>query len=216
MTILTAAQMRGYASSAGFSGSGLDTIVKIAGAESRGKTDAFNAADPHGGSYGITQINGVHPGASAALNDPQSAMDQAYKISSGGTKFTDWSTYNNGTYSSYSTGTDSATSDMTYTAPADFTSGGSTTASASDTTSSTLPDCTAIDKLFGAFGFGGMAGGDCNSSTSSSSTGGGWLGNLISRSFVLLIAVVMIGIALWALNKEKMNINLSLPGARTA
>jgi len=101
---LTYNQIRQYAVNAGFQGQSADTITQIALAESGGNPYAINAADPHGGSYGITQINGVHQGAQSAYGDPQQAMNLAYSVSNGGTNFSPWSTYTSGKYTQYASG----------------------------------------------------------------------------------------------------------------
>ncbi len=100
MTVLSAQQIRQLAVNAGFKGSSVDTITAIALAESSGNTQAFNRNDPHGGSFGLTQINGIHPDAQAAF-DPQTALNKAYDISGGGTNFRPWSTYTSGAYQRY-------------------------------------------------------------------------------------------------------------------
>lgn len=101
MSILSPAQIAQYAANAGFTGTGLAKITAIAQAESGGNPFSFNGNDPAGGSFGLTQINGVHPGASSAYGDPQAAMDLAFKVSNGGTNFNPWSTYTNGSYRNF-------------------------------------------------------------------------------------------------------------------
>lgn len=98
MAILSFDQLYQYALGAGFSGDPANTIAAISLAESGGNTNAYNPNDPAGGSYGITQINGVHPGAASALGDPAAAMALAYQVSNGGTNFAPWSTYTSGAY----------------------------------------------------------------------------------------------------------------------
>ena len=100
-TALSAGQIKQYALNAGFTGSGADTITAIALAESGGNPNAFNPNDPSGGSFGLTQINGVHQGAAMTLGNPQEALNQAFTISNGGTNFGPWSTYTNGAYQQY-------------------------------------------------------------------------------------------------------------------
>jgi Lysozyme like domain len=92
-------QLVSYAEGAGFSGDSANTAAAIAMAESGGDPDAINYSDP-GGSYGLTQINGAAWGSSAedTLGDPQEAFDQMFAISNGGTNFSPWSSYNNGSY----------------------------------------------------------------------------------------------------------------------
>lgn len=102
MAILNYDQIYGLAQNAGFSGQSADTITAIALAESQGNTNAIAYNDGGTGynSYGLTQILGIHPGASNAL-DPQQALNQAYTISNGGTNFSPWSTYQSGAYQQY-------------------------------------------------------------------------------------------------------------------
>lgn len=103
MTVLSIAQARQKATAAGFTDGGLDTIVAIAQAESGFNTQAVNAADPNGGSFGILQINGVHFGSGitqAQAFDPDYSFRYAYELSQGGTNFSAWSTYTSGAYKS--------------------------------------------------------------------------------------------------------------------
>lgn len=104
MATITLAQAKQYAANAGFVGSALNTIVAIAYAESRFVTDAINPgypadpSDPVGDteySVGPLQINlKAHPGISIAqAEDPQTAFNDAFAISNGGTNFSAWSTY---------------------------------------------------------------------------------------------------------------------------
>lgn len=101
MAVLSPSQIAQYAANAGFTGAGLQKITAIAMAESGGNTLAYNPGDPHGGSFGITQINGVHPGASGALGDPQTAMNLAFQVSGGGNNFSPWTTYTSGAYQKF-------------------------------------------------------------------------------------------------------------------
>lgn len=101
MPALSYSQIKQYAINAGFRGQAADTITAISLAESSGNPYAYNGRDPAGGSYGLTQINGVHHGAITAYGDPQTALNLAYSVSNGGTNFRPWSTYTNGTYETY-------------------------------------------------------------------------------------------------------------------
>lgn len=101
MAILTPAQIYQFALQAGFSGQSAQTITAISLAESGGDPFAYNTSDPNGGSFGLTQINGVNSGASSALGNPLAALEQAFSLSSGGTNFSPWTTYNNGSYAQY-------------------------------------------------------------------------------------------------------------------
>jgi len=104
MASLSYNQIRQYAVNAGFQGQSADTITQIALAESGGNPYAINASDPHGGSYGLTQINGIHSGAQSTYGDPQQAMNMAYSVSNGGTNFSPWSTYTSGAYTRFASG----------------------------------------------------------------------------------------------------------------
>lgn len=100
-TQLTPAQILSDAQSAGFSGSGLNTIAAIAEAESSGHTQAQQWGPwQNGVDRGIVQINSYyHPEVSnAQAFDPMQAFKAAYNISAGGTNFTPWSTFNSGAY----------------------------------------------------------------------------------------------------------------------
>lgn len=112
-TTLSKQQIEQYASQAGFTGQALNIITAIAQAESLGNTCAENLSDPHGGSFGLVQINGIHikdasPESVPEITflcayDPLCAMQFAYKLSNHGTKWTDWGTYTNGKYKNYLT-----------------------------------------------------------------------------------------------------------------
>jgi len=106
--ILTVDQLTSYAKTAGFSGTGLNTIVAIAQAESNGNTTAWNRSDPFGGSFGVLQINGAHilgvDGNEIALScayDPQCSFNYAFQLSKNGTDFHDWGTFTNGNYAQF-------------------------------------------------------------------------------------------------------------------
>jgi Lysozyme like domain len=107
---LTAAQIAGYAQTAGFDGDDLVTAVAIALAESSGNPNAqddSNDPSPIGfNAFGLWQINiGENPQyASDNLFDPQTNANDAYEIySNWSSGFGAWSTYNNGsgTYQNY-------------------------------------------------------------------------------------------------------------------
>jgi Lysozyme like domain len=92
---------------AGFSPDKAPTMAAISMAESTHLPDgtadpnSYNPNDPDGGSFGVTQINGVHPGAQSARGNPARAMQLAYQVSNGGTNFRPWTTYTSGKYKSY-------------------------------------------------------------------------------------------------------------------
>lgn len=56
--VTTCAQVATLALAEGLPPSELETALRVAVRESRCTSDAFNASDPNGGSYGIFQING--------------------------------------------------------------------------------------------------------------------------------------------------------------
>lgn len=104
---LSASQIAGYASAAGFSGQDLQTAVAIALAESGGNPNAYNpetaAGTPSGmGSYGLWQIyRQDHPEFSGwNLYDPATNARAAYQVylEQG---FSAWSTFNGGEYLAY-------------------------------------------------------------------------------------------------------------------
>lgn len=99
MQSLNLQQLLGFAQGAGFSGNSANTAAAIAMAESGGNPNAINFADP-GGSYGLTQINAAYngPGALNTLGDPAEAFSQMFNLSNGGSNFSPWSTFNNGSY----------------------------------------------------------------------------------------------------------------------
>lgn len=96
MSNISTQQARTYAQAAGFSGSALDMIVAIATCESGLDPSIRGKSDPR--DRGIVQINSYwHPEVSdACAFNPQCAMQQAYRISKGGTDFSQWTTYKNG------------------------------------------------------------------------------------------------------------------------
>ena len=104
--ILTREQAASYARQAGFRGDGLTLMVAIATAESGLDTNAANLNDPNGGSFGLVQINGAHFGESwtngvmtkALALDPLVAMQFAFVLSRGGTDFSAWGAFTNGSY----------------------------------------------------------------------------------------------------------------------
>ncbi len=102
MSTLTIDQASQYAQKAGFSGTGLDTILAIAMAESGLRTDATNTAGntPPSTDRGILQFNSYwHPEVTdSCAFDPACAFQHAFNVSSGGTNFSPWSTFTNGNY----------------------------------------------------------------------------------------------------------------------
>jgi lysozyme-like protein len=96
----TYSQLLGLAQQAGFQGDKSHTITAIALAESRGDPNAININSNNTIDRGLLQINSVH-GFGASSFDPQTAFQQAFDISKGGTNFSPWSTYNSGDYQQY-------------------------------------------------------------------------------------------------------------------
>lgn len=81
------------ASQAGFTGQSLIVAVAIAMAESSCNPNATNANSNGSVDYGLWQINTVHGIPTSCLFDPLCNAQQAYRISSGGTNFYPWCTY---------------------------------------------------------------------------------------------------------------------------
>lgn len=101
MTKLTPAQIGQYAAGAGFTGKGLTRAIAVALAESGGDPRVISAPNRdrwHSRDRGLWQINDHwHPEVStAAALDPAKAAAAAYRISSGGRDWSQWSTWNNG------------------------------------------------------------------------------------------------------------------------
>lgn len=94
---MTPAEVAAAAASAGLSGSAQITAVAIAGAESG--YDPASVGD-QGTSFGLWQIHlPAHPQYTAAqMVDPLANAAAMAEISSGGTNWHPWSTYNNGAY----------------------------------------------------------------------------------------------------------------------
>jgi hypothetical protein len=106
---LSAADISGYASAAGFSGGDLATAIAIALAESSGNPQVVgdqSLAPTKGPSIGLWQINigsKAHPElASQDLTDPQTNANAAYSIyQAAGYSFRPWSTFTNGAFRAY-------------------------------------------------------------------------------------------------------------------
>lgn len=104
--------------SVGFSGNGLRIAYAVAIAESSGNSRAHNPnAGTGDNSYGLFQINMLGDmgperrrqyglSSNEDLYDPYVNARVAYKMSNGGTKWRDWSTYNDGSYTRYLGGSD--------------------------------------------------------------------------------------------------------------
>lgn len=75
------------------------TAAAIAMAESGGNPNAFNGADPSGGSKGLWQINGAH-GAQSSF-DVATNTRAAIAISGDGKNWQPWSTFSSGAYRKY-------------------------------------------------------------------------------------------------------------------
>lgn len=100
MSTLSAAQIAAVAAGAGFHGTGLRNAVAVALAESGGRTNAVgvNSDRYRSRDRGLWQINDHwHPEVSdAAAFDPARAAAAAYRISAGGSNWSAWSTWKNG------------------------------------------------------------------------------------------------------------------------
>lgn len=101
--VLSSTEIAQYAVSAGFNPTDLPnlvTCVSIAKAESSGRTNAVNQNTDGSTDKGVWQINTVHdeklPGQDRM--DPAVNAQLMMLISSGGTNWQPWSTFNNGAY----------------------------------------------------------------------------------------------------------------------
>jgi len=106
MATLSINQALSAAHSGGFTiGSTQVLIVAIAMAESGLRSDAYNGLDPHGGSWGILQINGAHFDSGATTKacalEPSCAFRYGFTLSNGGQDFTPWGAYTNGSYKQF-------------------------------------------------------------------------------------------------------------------
>ena len=97
---MNAQQIADYAVNAGFGGSNLVIAIAVALAESGGNPQAVGDG---GTSYGLWQIHWtVHPEFDKAqLFDPLYNANAAFAIFSSKGNFSDWSTYNSGTYQQF-------------------------------------------------------------------------------------------------------------------
>lgn len=99
---VTPVQAAKFALDAGFKGDNLVTAVAIAMAESSLQSDAENFNSDGSYDFGLWQINSVHKGSDTIevfrqkMFDPRKNAAKAFEVSSGGTNFTPWVTYNNG------------------------------------------------------------------------------------------------------------------------
>jgi lysozyme-like protein len=93
--IITLADARSFATSAGFRGGSLEIVLAIAQAESSLNTAAINVNKDGSIDRGVLQINDrAHPEVlDACAYDPQCSFQQAYNISNHGTNFCSWCTY---------------------------------------------------------------------------------------------------------------------------
>jgi hypothetical protein len=107
VTQLTDHELAEVAAGAGFAGQALVLAIAVALAESAGRTDAVGTAGNHPPSRdrGLWQINSYwHPEVSdAQAFDPQACAAAAWRISSHGAAWTQWSTYNSGSYKQFLT-----------------------------------------------------------------------------------------------------------------
>ena len=113
MATLSSAEIRRYASNAGFTGGDLDIAVAVAMAESGGNPQAHNTKAPDN-SYGLWQINmygDLGPGrrktfgiaSNDSLFNPDVNARAAYTIFKG-SGWKAWTTYTRGTYKQFMSG----------------------------------------------------------------------------------------------------------------
>lgn len=109
-TILTVQQAMNYATAAGFRDNGLRIIVAIAQAESSLNTQETHRNSDGSVDRGVLQINNRwHPEVTdACAFDPACSFKAGYKIS-GGSNFTEWSTFIDKSYQKYLASTNTPT-----------------------------------------------------------------------------------------------------------
>lgn len=133
----TPQQIANQAAQAGFTGQGLVNITAIVEAESSGNASAINRNTNGSTDYGLAQINSVHGVSQAAMFDPAQNLAEAYKLSSGGTNFSPWTTFNTGAYKNFLSTATGATSGIgaadTSTPGSDEPGGAATTAGGAST-----------------------------------------------------------------------------------
>jgi len=102
-THLSDVQIAQYARNAGLHGDGLVISIAVALAESQGWTRAVLINTDCSRDRGVWQINSYwHSEVSDdQAFDPAGCATAAYNISSGGSDWTPWTTYNNGAYQQY-------------------------------------------------------------------------------------------------------------------
>jgi hypothetical protein len=101
---LTNDQVAQLMRNAGFPESTISIGVAVASGESSLQTGNCNLNDPNGGSFGLWQINGIHflsGTTQSCAFDPQCATNYAFQLSNGGSDWTPWGAYTNGTYKNY-------------------------------------------------------------------------------------------------------------------
>jgi len=123
---------------AGFPRSALVTAVAVALAESSCNPSASNTNNNGTIDRGLWQINSIHPYSSQCLFDAQCNANAAFAISSGGTKWKPWVTYNTGAYQKHLERAQAAVDRLTASErPVDRTVG--------DVTGDAFSDLTAVD-----------------------------------------------------------------------
>jgi peptidoglycan hydrolase-like protein with peptidoglycan-binding domain len=112
MSRLTDKQIATLARSVGFNGTGLRLAIAVCLAESAGNPHAVNTYGnkPPSRDRGLWQINDhYHPDVSDAVAfDPTGNARAAYRISSHGSNWHPWSTYNSGSYRQFLNRADAA------------------------------------------------------------------------------------------------------------
>jgi Lysozyme like domain len=178
---------------AGFAGDAAHTMTAIALAESSGVPNVVNPNDRLG-SFGLTQINEAsHPGLGAGAIDPQTAMNDAFSISNGGTNFTPWSSFNHNLYQKFL----QTSADIK--ATAEGASGSGTLSFDPNQPPTTLRGL--IDQAGGA---GGILGGptqDPYSPSPRGAGGGNWLSDLLDTLYGWFqrTGIIVVGLVLLAL-----------------
>lgn len=100
MPTLSDSQIAAVLRTAGFPADQIGIGVAIAKAESGGRTDALNTKNRNGSwDAGLMQVNSIHGYSQRQLFDPTFNASASLKIfRAAGSKWTPWSTYNNGAY----------------------------------------------------------------------------------------------------------------------
>lgn len=103
MAVMSPASIAQVAQQAGFRGNAVNIAVAIAMAESSGNSTATHLNTDGSTDYGLWQINSIHSQYSPQLllSNPLYNATAAYQISSSGSNFHPWTTYETGAYKKY-------------------------------------------------------------------------------------------------------------------